>query len=134
MVDTAVIYSSTLGKTRKTGDYIALGLGADKFDLKKQSVINLSEYKRIIFGTYIHSGKPSKALIEFMETNKNQLTNKKLFLYICCRNEGEKGAEQCQNVSKSFDIADAVFFPGKGEKNEEGFTEDVDAYIERLSH
>jgi menaquinone-dependent protoporphyrinogen oxidase len=132
MTDKAVIYTSKFGRTRKTGKYIANELGADSFDLKKQTIINMAEYKHIIFGTGIHAGKPFKALVEFMEANKDELSKKKISLFICCKFDGEKGSEQCKKVSDTLGIKNATFFPGKEEKNEDGFSGSVDDFIRRL--
>jgi Flavodoxin len=132
MTDKAVVYASKLGKTRKTGDYIACELNADKFDLKKQKVIDLSEYSQIIFGTGIMAGKPYSALVEFISNNKAQLKGKKLTLFICCKHDEEKGKAQCENVSKILEIPHAVFFTGKVETTDEGFNTDVDEFIKEM--
>jgi Flavodoxin len=132
MTEKAIIYASKLGKTRKTGDYIACELKADKFDLKKQKMIDLSEYSHIIFGTGIMAGKPYSALAEFLENNRAQLKGKKLTLFICCKNDEEKGKTQCETVSKMLDIPHAVFFAGKVETKDEGFNANVDDFIKEM--
>ncbi len=129
---TAVIYASKLGKTRKVGNYIAKSINADMFDLKKQTMINMSAYNRIIFGTGIHAGKPYKSLVTFLEVNKAELAKKKTSLFICCMYNDEKGQAQCERVSGELGIAEAVFFDGKSEKNEEGFEIAVDDFIAKL--
>ena len=132
MTEKAVVYASKLGKTRKTGDFIALELKADKFNLKKQMAIDLSEYSHIIFGTGIMAGKPYKVLAEFINNNKNQLKGKKLTLFICCKHDEEKGKAQCEEVSKMLEIPHAVFFTGKIETTDEGFNTDVDEFIREM--
>jgi menaquinone-dependent protoporphyrinogen oxidase len=132
MTDIAIIYASKFGRTRKVSKYIAAELGADSFDLKKQTVINMSEYKHIVFGTGIHAGKPFKSVVEFIETNKDELSKKRQSLFICCKFDGEKGSEQCKRVSDELKITNAAFFPGKEEKSEEGFGKTVDDFIRRL--
>ena len=129
MTNKAIIFSSSLGKTRKIAKYIADGLNADIFDLKKQTVINLSEYNHIIVGTGIHAGKPYGAVVQFLENNKDQLSNKKKTLFLSCMLSEEKGETQLKTVSEKLDIKDAFFFNGKGEKNEEGMDKSIDDFI-----
>jgi len=113
--------------------YIAQQLDADLFDLKKQTVINLTEYNHIIFGTGIHAGKPYKPLVEFLEKNKDQLKGKKKSLFITCRFDEEKGETQMKKISAQLEISDAIFFAGKGEKNGEGFDSSADDFIREMS-
>ena len=133
MTDKAIVYASTLGKTRKIAKYIAKELKADSFDLKKQTNINLSEYKHVIFGTGIHAGKPYRAVVDFLSNNKEQLKGKKLSLYISCKFDDDKGREQSKKVSGDLGIPDVFFFPGSGEKNAEGLNASVDDFIKEMS-
>lgn len=135
MTDTVVIYASSVGgHVEKTAKYIAKALGADTFDLKKQTKINMDEYSRVILGTFIHAGKPSSKVVAFAGDNKAELSKKKTSLFICCMFGGEKGTSQCESVSEQTGIADATFFVDKSEKNEAGVSKDVDAYIERMKN
>jgi Flavodoxin len=133
MIDKAVVYASSLGKTRKTAIYIAKSLKAEAFDLKKQTVIDLSEYKQIIFGTGIHAGRPYGPLVKFLEENKKQLVGKKVSLFICCRLGDENGKTQAEKVSAKLDIPDVYFFSGSSEKNDEGFVKAIDEFVVRMS-
>ena len=132
MTDKAVIFASKLGRTRKTAKYIAKELGADIFDLKKQTVIDLSEYKYLILGTGIRAGKPFGSLVDFLEKNQSQLKEKRMSLFLCCKFDEEKGKVQCEKVSEVLGITDATFF-SSGEKNEEGISTAVDDYIKLIS-
>ncbi|MDR3205947.1 MAG: flavodoxin domain-containing protein [Candidatus Methanoplasma sp.] len=132
MVSKAVIYASTFGKTRKTAKYVAGQLGADAFDLKKQTLINMSEYDHIVFGTGIHAGKPYKRLTDFIEANRGELSRKRTSLFLCCRFNDEKGAAQCRKVADALGISDAAFFSGRGDENPDGFEVALDDYIRRL--
>lgn len=133
MTKVAIVYASKLGKTRKTAKHIANELKADSFDLKKQTVINLSEYEHIIFGTGIRAGKPYRSLIEFLNNNKDQLKGKKESLFLCCKFDAEKGDEQLRKVSDELGIKDAFYFTNRGEKNEEGVESGVDEFIREMS-
>ncbi|MDR0509380.1 MAG: flavodoxin domain-containing protein [Candidatus Methanoplasma sp.] len=132
MTKKAILYSSGLGKTRKIAAYAAKELKADIFDLKKQTVIDLSEYSHIIFGTGIHAGKPYGALVRFIKDNKDQLTSKKKSLFLSCMLKDEKGEAQLKAVSNELRISDAYFFHGKGEKNDEGMEIAVDDFIKEM--
>jgi menaquinone-dependent protoporphyrinogen oxidase len=133
MTSKAIVFSSSLGKTKKVAIYVAKGLNADVFDLKKQTVINLSEYNHIIFGTGIHAGKPYGPLVEFLEKNKDQLKGKKKSLFISCKYDAEKGEAQMKKISEQLGISDAFFFPGRGEKNDEGLDASLDDFIKEMS-
>ncbi|MDC7951721.1 flavodoxin domain-containing protein [Methanomassiliicoccaceae archaeon COG_1] len=133
MTDTAIIYASSVGKhVMKTAKYIAAELGADTFNLKDLMRINMDEYSHIIIGTPINFGKPSKKVVDFLNANREILAKKKVSLFICCMYSGDKGAAQCETVSNSLGIPDAVFFPDKSEKNEAGVSKDADAFIARM--
>jgi menaquinone-dependent protoporphyrinogen oxidase len=133
MVKKAVVFASGLGKTKKIANYIAAGLKADIFDLKKQTVIDLSEYEHVIFGTGIHAGRPYGPLVKFLDKNKDQLSKKKRSLFISCMYDEEKGDAQLKKVSAGLGINDAFYFAGKGEKNAEGIETAVDKFIKEMS-
>jgi len=133
MTSKAIVYSSTTGKTRKIADYIAKELKADIFDLKKQTVIDLSEYSHVIFGTGIHAGKPYRAVVDFLRKNQDQLSKKKTSLFIACMYDDKKGEDQTKKVSEALGITDAFFFAGRGDKNEAGLNASVDVFIGEMS-
>ena len=130
----AVIYATGMTKnTKKVAEYIARNTGADIFNLKEITQINMSEYDRIVFGTGIHAGKPYKPLVDFVEKNKGQLSGKRLHLFLECMYNGEKGDKQLEAVSQQLGISDAVYFNKKAdEMNEAGFPKAVDDFIARL--
>jgi len=133
MVDTVIIYESSVGgHVKETAQYIASKLDADIFDLKKQTNINMKEYKRVIVGTAVHFGKPLSKVVDFVDKNKDELAKRKVALFICCLNKNEKGATQCQSISAALNISDASFFPDSSEKNESGVSNDADAFIARM--
>ncbi len=130
----AVIYATGMTKnTKKLAEYIAKSIGAEIFNLKEITKIDVSGFDEIIFGTGIHAGKPYKPVKEFIENNKESLAGKKLFLFISCMYNDEKGDRQCETVSNDFGISDAVYFNKKAEEmNEAGFPAAVDEFIKRL--
>ena len=130
----AVIYATKLTKhTKAAAEYIAKRLGADIFNLKDLTRIDISGYDTIIFGTGIHAGKPYKPVVEFIQNNKDALEEKRKFLFIECMYNGEKGEAQRAKVSEELGISDSVFFNTKSEKmNEAGFPEEIDEFISRI--
>ena len=71
---------------------------ADSFDLKNQTVIDLSKYDRVIFGTGIHAGKPYKPLLTFLDANRETIDGKEKVLFISCMYKDDKGANQAAKV------------------------------------
>ena len=131
---TAVIYATGLTKnTKKVAEYIAKKIGADIFNLKEITLINLTEYDTVIFGTGIHTGKPYKQVVEFIDKNKDALMQKKQYLFIECMYNGEKGDAQRDAIAQELGIKNAVYFNKKDdEMNEAGFPKAVDEFIARL--
>ena len=123
---TAVIYATGMTKnTKKVAEYIA--------SLKEITMINTTEYDTIVFGTGIHAGKPYKQLVEFVDKNKDALVQKKLYLFIECMYNGEKGDAQRDTVAQQLGIQKAVYFNKKAEEmNEAGFPKAVDDFIAEL--
>ncbi|MCQ2078580.1 MAG: flavodoxin domain-containing protein [archaeon] len=132
MTDTVIIYTSFAGKTRRIAKYIAEKLDADIFDLKQQTNICLDSYSKVILGTGVHAGSPYGRLTKFIEANEDILLGKQVHLFISCIYSGEKGEKQTNGIANEYNIHNAVFFPGKGEKNEAGLNTDVDLFIERM--
>ena len=133
MGNIAVIYASGLTKnTKKIAEYIARAANADIFNLKELSTLNVTEYDTIVFGTGIHAGKPYSAVVQFLEKNKSNLTEKRLYLFITCMYDGEKGDKQCAAVSQKLGLSEAVYFTKKSPANALGIPNAVDEFIARF--
>ncbi len=134
MVKTAILYASGMTKnTKRLAEYIARKVDADTFNLKEMTLIDVSGYETIVFGTGIHAGKPYKQVLSYVQANKKALEGKDVKLFISCMYNDEKGKDQCAKVSKEFGIPDAVFFNKKEpQMNDDGFPASVDAFIARL--
>lgn len=132
MPRTAIVFASSLGgNTRKVAQYLAGKLFADIFDLKDQTVIDLSKYERVIFGTGVHAGKPYKPLLAFLEANRDTLEGKESVLFISCMYNDDKGAKQASKISDICKIPDVTFFPSRNTKKPEE-SEELKAFIERM--
>ena len=105
---TAVIYASKTGTTKKVAEYIAGKINAEAISIKDKP--DLTKYDRIIIGTGVYAGKPSKAMRNFIDENKDKLANASLF--VTCLYNDDKGAKQLETIAESFGIADAIFFDG----------------------
>lgn len=98
---TIIIYISSHGTTEKIAKMIKAEL--PKHDIE---VINLKNIKKpellkadqIILGTSIHAGIIPKRMRKLMIDNCELLKNKKLGLYLCCMEEGDKAREQFENA------------------------------------
>lgn len=134
MSDTVVIFISKFGCTKNAAQYIAEKIDADIFNLKTQSVIDLSRFKRVLFGTGVYAGKPNKAVVEFVEQNKGQLDGRRVGLFMCCSKDDESGDEQCKNISAMLGIEGAVFFANQRRNIKNGESPKVDEYIEKLEN
>ena len=132
MGGTVIIYSSFAGKTRKIAKYLAEKLGADIFDLKLQTNIDLSTYDRIIIGTGVHAGNPYGRVTRFVEDHEDIFLDKEVVLFVSCMYSGERAEKQCSEIAKEYHINNAVFFSIRGEKNEAGLSKDVDMFVERM--
>ena len=133
MGSTAIIYSTSFGKhTAAIAGYVAEKIGADIFDLKKQSNIDISAYDRIIFGTGIHAGKPYAPVAEFVGAHKEELDSKEVLLFLSCMFNDEKGSRQAQKVSDSLGITNVTFFPSGGPKDSDGTLEVVKEFVKRV--
>ncbi len=134
MSNVAILYASGFTKnTEKVARYMASKVDADVFDLKGISIVDLKEYKTIVFGTGIHAGKPYKPVVSFIQNNRAQFEGKDVKLFICCMYNDDKGKNQCSRVSKELGIPDAAFFNKKEDSmNDEGLPSSVDAFISRI--
>lgn len=134
MGKTAIIYSTGLTKnTKKIAEYIAKRKGADIFNLKEITKIDIGGYDTIVFGTGIHAGKPYKPVVDFIGNNGDALNGKKLHLFISCMYNDDKGDKQCEAVSEQLGIHDAVYFNKKAEEmNDAGFPKAVDDFADGL--
>lgn len=102
----AVIYTSKTGGTKKVANYIASKIGAEAIQLTDG--IDPSKYEKVILGSGVYAGKISKAMMTFIDANRDRLKDASLF--VCCMFDGDKGAKQLEKISETTGIADAIFF------------------------
>jgi menaquinone-dependent protoporphyrinogen oxidase len=83
---TAIIYTSKHGTTEKVTHLIAerlTGNQASIIDLKKVKHPDIRSFERIVLGTSIYAGTPSKAMQRFCKENIEALKQKRLALFVC---------------------------------------------------
>jgi menaquinone-dependent protoporphyrinogen oxidase len=96
---TLIAYASKHGCARKcAGSLAELLPGAVLSDLKKDPTPALEAYDAVIVGGSIHAGKIQKVVREFCAKNHDTLGHKKLGLFLCCMEEGEKARLQLEKA------------------------------------
>ena len=67
-------------------------------DLRKNKNLDISGYSTIIIGGSIHAGMIQKRMKSFCESNLESLLKKKIALFLCCMEEGDKAIAQFENA------------------------------------
>lgn len=95
----AVLYSTWCGSSRDTGIWISEGMNgiANVFDVREEP--DLSHYEYLVIGGSIRAGKVSGLLSDYIEKNKNLISNKVRGLFVVCGNRMQApGPEQTTNL------------------------------------
>jgi len=86
-----IIYMTRHGCTGKAVDMLARALpGSAVFDLGAVSNPPLDAHDTVAIGGSIHAGKVQKKLAKYCRDNLGALKSKRLGLFLCCMEEGEK--------------------------------------------
>jgi len=98
-LSTLIAYVSKHGTVKKCVERIAHSLSGkvDQFDLQKNPKIDLAGYDTVVIGGSIHAGRIQKQIKRFCEEKQDHLKQKRLGLFICCMDEGEKAQQQFKN-------------------------------------
>jgi menaquinone-dependent protoporphyrinogen oxidase len=83
---TAIIYTSKHGTTEKVAQMIAGRLSDNQvslIDLKKDARPDINPFEKIILGTPVYAGTPSKTMQRFSRENIEILKQKRLALFVC---------------------------------------------------
>ena len=83
---TAIIYYSKHGTTERVAYLIGESLNhkVDYISLRERAKPDIRTYDRIILGTSIYAGTPSRIVTEFCKRNRLLLEQKVIGLFICC--------------------------------------------------
>lgn len=101
-MSTIILYASKHGATKKCAELIAEKLEdkVELHDLKNEKVPELSQYDKVIIGGAIYAGMILKEVKEFCSANVNELSGKKLGLFISCMNAKEAEKQLNMNFPK----------------------------------
>ena len=104
----AVFYFTKLGSTGKIAKYIAERIGAEAVDLSKEPNADPSKYDRVILGSGVYGGSPSKTIREFAEKHRDSMP--KINLYLVCAFKDKKAEDQLEKISNELGVADSIYF------------------------
>jgi menaquinone-dependent protoporphyrinogen oxidase len=98
---TAIVYMSKHGTTEKVVKIISQHLNHqsyDVFNLRNNKNPDISGYDFVIIGGSIHVGMVQKRVKQFCINNATLLMAKKVGLFLCCMEVGEKATLQFNNA------------------------------------
>jgi len=97
-MNTLITYITRHGSTETASQILEKSLGENvtRLNLKKDKMPSLEDFDTIILGASIHAGQVQGKMKKFIEQNKTTLLKKKLGLFLCCMEEGEKAESQFQ--------------------------------------
>jgi menaquinone-dependent protoporphyrinogen oxidase len=96
MVTTLIVYASNHGFVRTCVDRLAARLNGRvmSVDLKKDSNPDPGNYDHVIVGGSIHAGHLQKSVRRYVEGRASLLKSKKLGIFLCCMEEGDKAEKE----------------------------------------
>jgi len=97
---TLIAYSTRHGCTEKCAIKLQNSLTGETqlFNLKKSAKVDLNDFGTIIIGGSIHAGQIQKKVKQFCLKHIDLLKTKKIGLFICCMEEGEKATKQLEEA------------------------------------
>ena len=110
-----VIYASTNGNTKAVAEYIAKKTGGKAVAVADAGSEDLSIYDTIVIGGRVWAGKLPKDLVEYVNKNKDIISQKNSAFYDCCMYNDDKGQSQSDRLAAELGIAKHTFF-NKGKK------------------
>lgn len=111
---TAIVYMSKHGTTEKVVNIISEHLNLNRidiFNLRNNKTPDLRNYDFVIIGGSIHVGKIQKRVRQFCIDHANILLEKKLGLFLCCMEVGEKANLQFENAFPA-ELRQHAFYTG----------------------
>jgi len=95
-MNTLIVYMTSHGCAEKSAMILKELLGGEVIicNLKNDKIPLLEPFDNIIVGGSIHASKVQKKIKEFCNANEGMLMKKKLGLYLCHMEEGEKALKQ----------------------------------------
>ena len=95
-----IAYAGSHGCTEKCAQKVKARLSSDTYllNLKQEKPGDLRQYDPIIIGGSIHIGKMQTAVKNFCTGHLSELLQKKIGLFVCCMEQGEKARLQVENA------------------------------------
>jgi menaquinone-dependent protoporphyrinogen oxidase len=107
-----IVYGTRYGTTAETSETIAETLRKEGFEVrivnaKKEKVQRINEFDLIIVGSGIQMGKWTKEPESFLEKFQNELSNKKVALFVSCGSanplsEGEQKNKEMDDAKRKY--------------------------------
>jgi menaquinone-dependent protoporphyrinogen oxidase len=107
-----IVYGTRYGTTAETSEIIAETLRKEGFEVrivnaKKEKVQSIDEFDLIIVGSGIQMGKWTKEPESFLEKFQNELSNKKVALFVSCGSanplsEGEQKNKEMDDAKRKY--------------------------------
>jgi menaquinone-dependent protoporphyrinogen oxidase len=93
---TLIVFASKHGCAGKAADKLgeAFGEGTKVSEIRNITKIDLTDFDRIIVGGSIRAGRIQRDVKKFTQKYLTQLLEKKLGLFICCMEEGERAEKE----------------------------------------
>ena len=97
---TRIVFSTKHGCTEKCAQKIKNHLSGDTVvvNLKQNGNVDLSGFDTVIIGGSIHASRVQTRIIKFLNKNSEILLEKKLGLFLCCMEQGEKAVKQLNDA------------------------------------
>jgi menaquinone-dependent protoporphyrinogen oxidase len=97
---TAIIYATKHGCTEKCALTLKSELSGETelFNIKTKPKFQFDKYDTILIGGSIHAGTIQRSIQKFCRNHLKPLLRKKIGLFLCCMEKGEKAEEQFQNA------------------------------------
>ena len=111
---TAIVYMSKHGTTEKVVHIISEHLpyqSYNVFNLRDNNNPDITGYDFVIIGGSIHAGMIQKRVKQFCINNASLLLTKKVALFLCCMEVGEKATVQFTNAYP-VELREHAFYTG----------------------
>lgn len=95
-----IVFVSSHGTTEKAAHILSdfIEGNVEILDLNMNPHPDLTPYDGVIIGASIHAGLISRKEKKFISKNIELLASKKIGLFLCCMQEGEKAVEQFEHA------------------------------------
>jgi menaquinone-dependent protoporphyrinogen oxidase len=97
---TLIVYATRHGCTETCSEKLKSQIpgGADLVNLKRNADAPVEHYDTVLIGGSIHAGRIQKSVKKFCEKREAALLQKKIGLFLCCMEEGDKAKTQFETA------------------------------------